>query len=143
MVERGGIRNRQRYKQEIDHTGWNKILPRKITPSDIDIVFDDKLTNTIVFCDLKFSPDGSACLWRDVQYGQRLLYQRLVLTHPYVKRYSVLLTHSVEDCERDIDSVRDVLWFQVMELGLQTGPRIYPAEVGHLWPEWIMKIFKV
>lgn len=47
----GSIRNLERYKQLYEHSKWYGLLPRGITPSDIDVVFDFKLRARMLFCE--------------------------------------------------------------------------------------------
>lgn len=52
-MSNGQILSEQAYAQGkmLDHSGWFGVLPRGITPSDIDMVFDGK--RSTLFCELK------------------------------------------------------------------------------------------
>lgn len=68
MVERGAIRNVERYKQLIDFSGL--IFERKITPTDIDLFLDFNGTEAILG---EFKLQG-----KSLPYGQRRALNELL-----------------------------------------------------------------
>ena len=105
---RGSIRHKARYFQGFDHSGWNRILPRKITPSDIDVVFDDHLHSRTLLCEFTCS----ATLWTEKPFGQRTTYMQLLRTSNYANA-AVLCRHNVP-AENEIRTWEDVVSFHVM-----------------------------
>ena len=105
-IKPGAIHSLEAYAQGkmLDHSGWYGILPRGITPSDIDTVFDNK--GDILFCELsRHHP-----IWSDLSRGQLMLYFNAI--GPVSKHFAVLLKHSVDG--RQIDTMKDVDSFHVM-----------------------------
>jgi len=135
---RGAIRNRERYFQGYDHSAWSKVLPRNITPSDIDVVFDNARNARVMFCEFS----SQARVWRDKPQGQRLLYQQLLSTNNYANA-SVICYHNTPSA-KDIDTLSGVLSFHVMRK--KRGEVIYlPAEdkayAGDLWPDFVLSFY--
>lgn len=97
----------------VDSSGWNGLLERKITPSDIDLpeiplCFDNN--GAIIFVDLSNCYDR----WDSHRTlrGQRWLYESLIKHGPHC---AVLCKHGVvPEMDRKIDSLRDVESFHVM-----------------------------
>jgi len=46
-------------------------VPRNITPSDVDVVFDDKEHGRTLLVEFKYG----SCVFRDLDIGQKLVYQ--------------------------------------------------------------------
>lgn len=111
MSERGRIRNSEAYARGkmLDHSGWQKgdnKLPRNITPSDIDMVFDN--SGDVLFCEVS----SSRVEWKDLDIGQRKTYQNSIRG---TDNFAVLCTHAVPlDAGRQINSRQDIQQFQVM-----------------------------
>ncbi len=106
---RGAVYNKPAYllSKNLDHSGWGTLLPRKITPSDVDCVFDNYMAAILV------ELNSHLTQWVDLDTGQTWTYQGLI--HKHMKRVAVLATHSVRPEVKDfIDTVQDVESFQVM-----------------------------
>lgn len=101
----------------LDHSGWHGILPRGITPSDIDVVFDNY--GDILFCELS----SKHATWPAVSRGQLFTYFNAI--GPVSRHFAVLLKHSVAG--RQIDSFKDIDSFQVM-LRKDSEALFWPAE---------------
>lgn len=116
MSERGGIRNEDAYARGkmLDHSGWQKgeiRLPRLITPSDVDMVFDND--TWLLLCEVS----SEYASWRDLQArakGQIRMYQALI---GQTANCAVLCKHSVPlipyrpiDTRNDIDKFEVMLW---------------------------------
>lgn len=107
---RGAIYNLDAYEQGkmLDSSSWNGFLPRMITPSDIDHVFDN--SGRMLF--VEFSKDYLKRTWGDVKKGQRLIYERLVMDGNG-KHVAVLCYHNVPN-GRQVDTRTDIEHFQAM-----------------------------
>lgn len=49
MERRGEVRHPARFAQQVEHRGWCDVLPRNISPSDIDVVFDNMMRARTLF----------------------------------------------------------------------------------------------
>lgn len=114
--QRGNILVEQAYAQGkmLEHGGWNGLLPRHITPSDADFIFDNR--GNVIFCELS----SSCSRWRELSIGQLLLYKSLCYEPTQHHHLSILLSHSVPS-SRKIDTRRDIETFQIM---LQVGSTV-------------------
>lgn len=138
---RGSIRDRAAYIREkmIDHSGWNGVLPRAITPSDIDAVLDND--GAILFIEMS----GATSDWNEYPDGQHRLYRNLV-RNGGGRQLSVLCKHTTEP-GKDIDTLRNVTEFTVIYRseddvmavdGLQ-----YRTYVGNsAWREFVVQFFR-
>ena len=106
--QRGWIFAEDAYAQGkmLNHGGWNGVLPRRITPSDIDIVFDN--VGQIIFGELS----RSRSCWQQTAPGQRLVYENLIKTGAHC---ACLCRHSVPasiqiDTRCDIDTFQIMIW---------------------------------
>jgi hypothetical protein len=132
MVTRGAVRNEALYRQGYDHSAWGDILPRRITPSDIDVVFDNLERARVLFCEFT----RNEC-WADKPFGQRTLYMQLLRTNNY-QNACVLCHHCVDG--RDIDSLTDVQSFHVMRCN--NGEIEYMEVIdGCLWGEFVKAFY--
>lgn len=107
MLMRGGIHSEEAYAlgKMLDHSAWSD-LPRKITPSDLDMAFDND--GKIIFGELS----SSECEWQRLSRGQRLLYENAIKNSPHC---AVLCKHAVSLADgRPIDTRGDITSFQVM-----------------------------
>lgn len=134
ILNRGAVRNQETYRQGYDHTEW-QFLPRKITPSDIDVVFDNQLRARHLFCEYT-----RLRLWDEKPWGQKLLYQQLLNTNNYGNA-CVLCCHNVPP-SRDIRSMSDVLSFHVMRNFCQRVECL-PIYDGDLWPEFVKAFYGI
>ena len=102
----GAIYNEQAYAQGkmLDHSGWHGKLPRGVTPSDIDAVWDNN--GDFIFAELS----SSKSTWNDLSRGQVLAYSNLI---QHTIDVAVLFTHSVPR-DRLINTYSDCASFQVM-----------------------------
>jgi len=103
MERRGEVKHRARFAQQVEHNGWCDILPRNITPSDIDVVFDNMLMTRMLFCEFS----SAVSLWGCKSGGQRYLYQQLLKTNNY-RNGCVLCRHNVS-VERNVNSLNDAV----------------------------------
>jgi hypothetical protein len=105
----GDIRSVQAYQQGkmLQNGGWHGILPRNITPSDIDLVFDDRNHGRIMFCEVSRKSHWSEC-----DYGQRTLYEALVRLGAR-RVFCALLTHNVSPV-KNIDTTKDIVSYNLM-----------------------------
>jgi hypothetical protein len=138
MERRGEVRHPARFAQQVVHAGWNGVLPRKITPSDIDVVFDNKLLARTLFCEFSCV----AALWRDKEYGQQCLYQQLLKTNNY-RNGSVLCYHRIP-VEKNVNSFTDVISFHVMRANrgfvyfLPSETETFP---GTIWVDFVKSFY--
>lgn len=97
---RGAIYFEQAYAQGkmLQSAGWTEILPRNITPSDVDLFFDNR--GEIILCEFT----SSLFHWKEASVGQRIGYWNLIRG---TTRIAILCKHSVPRT-RQIDTVRDV-----------------------------------
>jgi hypothetical protein len=108
-MTRGAIYNEQAYAQGkmLDHVSWNGILPRCITPSDIDMAFDNN--GWILSCELS----SKSTDWGQLSKGQLLFYKAFTAKS---RTMAALLKHNVPK-DRKIDTLADIESFQVMLAG--------------------------
>jgi len=138
MERRGEVRYRDRFSQQIEHNGWCDVLPRSITPSDIDVVFDNMRLARTLFCEFS----SAVSVWGGKQNGQRYLYQQLLKTNNY-KNGCVLCRHNVP-VERNVNSFNDVVSFHLMRAN---AGRVYymPSEEepfpGTLWVDFVKAFY--
>lgn len=132
MDNRGAVRSREAYRQGYDHTEW-QFLPNRITPSDIDVVFDNQLRARQLFCE--YSRVRS---WDEKPFGQRLVYMQLLNTNNYGNA-CVLCCHRVPASD-DIRSLSDVVSFHVMRNHCKTI-EFLPIYDGSLWPEFVKSFY--
>lgn len=134
---RGSIRTHAAYAQGkmLDHSRWSGVLPRLITPSDIDIVFDDARNCRVCFCELS----RSSSTWIGISTGQRRLYSRLVASG-HGKVFAVLLKHCTP-VSNDIDTYSGVESFQVMRFAALLGTATSDVLPGSEWPTWVSKFY--
>lgn len=138
MERRGEVRHRARFAQQIEHDGWFGALPRKISPSDIDVVFDNMLMARTLFCEFS----SAVSVWSGKEIGQQYLYQQLLKTNNY-KNGSVLCRHNIP-VERNVNSLNDVVSFHVMRA--KAGVVYFmPSETepfpGTLWVDFVKSFY--
>ena len=129
--QRGWIFAEDAYAQGkmLDHTGWRSLLPRRITPSDIDVAFDNNAQ--VIFTELsRFHSD-----WRALKPGQRMLYENVIKGGAHC---ACLVKHSVPDAVQ-INTRSDVETFHVMiwDYGLVYSS-IFP---GKHWAKFVLDWF--
>ena len=139
MERRGVVKHRARFAQQIEHIGWDGVLPKKITPSDIDVVFDNMRLARVLFCE--FSSVVST--WGGKKAGQRYLYQQLLRTNNY-KNGCALCRHDVP-VERNVNSFNDVVSFHVMRVSSKGLVYFMPSETepfpGTLWVDFVKSFY--
>jgi hypothetical protein len=100
MISKGAIYAEQAYAQGkmLDHSEWFSILPRGITPSDIDMVLDNR--GRMIFVELTTKYE----MFEDLSTGQRILHEGLAKCGKHV---SVLGWHDVPS-SRQINTFSDI-----------------------------------
>lgn len=136
--QRGSVRHTARYRQGYDHSGWASILPRRITPSDIDVVFDNAFHGRQLFCEFT----SRDIYWPEKPFGQRVVYEQL-LKSGSPSSACVLCSHDVPS-DSLIDTSRHVDSFQVMRVS--EGRVVYtPGErltfSGSLWVDFVKSFY--
>lgn len=108
-MDRGAIFAPEAYARGkmLDHSGWAGILPRKITPSDVDAVIDSNGRQ------LLWELSSRSPAWADLKFGQRYLYENLVKSGKG-RIVAACVHHRQPDEGQPIDTVEDVLAFQGM-----------------------------
>lgn len=135
MTDRGDIYCEQAYAQGkmLDNSSWD--LPRHITPSDIDMVFDDARLGRLLFVEL-----SSCCItWDTVSIGQRKLYSQLV-ANGCNKVFAVLAKHDVPTTSR-INTRNDITHFQVMYFAALFGHATSQVYPGGIWPRFVDEFY--
>ena len=113
----------------LNHESW--LLPRGITPSDIDAVFDDGLHGRTLFVELT----KSTSTWSAVSAGQRRLYWAIV-ARGHGNAIASLCLHAVPS-HLEIDTRNDIVKFQVMYFASLFGCATSPVYEGKLWPRFV------
>jgi hypothetical protein len=103
----------------LNHGDWASILPRSITPSDIDAVFDNNGKLLFVEFSSRFSE------WDRIPAGQRRLYQSLCR----LGARAVLCKHRIPPLGVEINTLHDVEAFQIMRRNEVGG-----VEYSRVWP---------
>lgn len=108
---KGKIYCREAYAQAkmLDHSGWNGVLPRGITPSDIDMVIDNE--GLVLFVEFS-SKTASWHTLKSKSYGQWKLHRNLVWNGRGTQ-FSALC-HLQPEPDKDINSMTDVIEFSLM-----------------------------
>lgn len=121
-VRRGDVFCEAAYAQSkmLCNSSWS--LPRLITPSDIDLVFDNR--GEMMLCELSRHHQW----WSQLNKGQRVLYEELARKGCLC----VLLNHSVPPT-RQIDTRNNINTFAFC---LMDGRDLVasPPQPGHQWP---------
>jgi len=115
----------------LDHSGWYGVLPRGITPSDIDFVFD--ANGRLLLGELK----SKVANWDNVPAGQRRLYQAFAM----LGCVCVVARHETPE-GKQIDTLRDVVAFQVMRKN-EAGNLSIGSVIGGnaAWQEFVLRHF--
>jgi hypothetical protein len=116
----------------LDHSSWSKILPRNITPSDIDAVIDNN--GKILLIELS----SKTSRWEELAYGQRLLYQNMVKAGNG-KIFAALAHHNAPG-DRAIDTAKDIVAFTVM--ACLNGKLGYCHKDGSKWQTVVLDFCK-
>lgn len=130
----GGIQCPDLYARAkmLNNTGWLNKLPRGITPSDIDLVFENKGRTLLV----ELSPTIRD--WKFVAAGQRGVYETQVLQQRGACA-SVIARHETE-YDKYIDTLRDIKDWELMYWDSdRSAPayRVYGPEDG-TWEEFVL-----
>jgi hypothetical protein len=117
----------------MDSSAWRVVLRRKITPSDIDLCFDNN--GAIIFADFSASYTDWNQIGEKLK-GQRWLYESVI---KHNRHCAVLCKHSVTpELGRKINTLSDVDSFQVMvwdnDKRAFVLSRIYP---GRWWQDFV------
>lgn len=123
---RGQIYSLEAYSRAklLNHASWTGILPRNITPSDIDMILE--IDGRILFIELSTSKRE----WAELSTGQYRLYKNLVLNG--TGKHFAILAYIVPQPDEYIDTVRDVKKFQVMYYDKGTVS-VSPVISGDKW----------
>ena len=107
-ISNGAIMHAQAYAQGkmLDSSNWAGVLPRQITPSDIDLIFANR--GWMLFCELSSKHSS----WQDVPAGQRYLYLELAKKPGQV---CALCKHCTPQNE-SIDTMNGVTSFELLFL---------------------------
>jgi len=130
----GSIFSKEAYAlgKMLDHSSWNGRLPRNITPSDIDMTFDNN--GDVLACELSRKHKE----WKDVPLGQRLIYERFVFNGTY-RHIAAICYHTVApDFGRKIDSRDDIKVFQLL---VYSQGDLFVSEMRQDWIEFIEEQF--
>jgi hypothetical protein len=119
----------------LDHSGWIGLLPRGSSPSDIDLIFDDRKHGRVLFVELS----STVHQWNLLQKAQREIHERLV-AGGFGKILSVVCKHSVPH-DRQIDTHADIQRFQIMYFGALLGWATSPVMSGEWWPSFVAEFF--
>jgi len=117
----------------LDHSSWQKgesILPRGVTPSDVDIVWDNRGFAILGELSSQFSE------WRSLDKGQREMYEALITGDRHVA--ALLRHHGAVYNGKKIDSRFDVLTFQIM---FWHGGRVHITKVFNGRERWNRFVF--
>ncbi len=138
MERRGEVKHRARFAQQIEHNGWCDILPRNITPSDIDVVFDNMMLARMLFCEFS----SAVSIWGGKPVGQRYAYQQLLKTNNY-QNGCVLCRHDVP-VGQNVNSLRDVVSFHLMRAN-RGLVYFLPSETepfhGSIWVDFVKSFY--
>lgn len=133
---RGSILAEQAYAlgKMLNHEEWHT-LPRNITPSDIDMVFDNN--GMFLLCELK----QNTADWQQLKknsYGQWLLYSNLVL-NGQGKHLAACVQHVRPEQGKAINTMTDVIAFQVMAChkGRIVYSAVIPTRKGEHWRRFV------
>lgn len=131
---RGGIECPELYVRAkmLDHTDWVDHLPRNITPSDIDMVFDNR--GRIIQIELSPSIDK----WEFLQVGQRELHFSYVRAGKGAIS-AVIARHNTPP-DRYINSYKDVISWTLAYYDQKTKDisfRYFIHEPPITWPAFI------
>lgn len=134
MNERGAIRTEDAYAlgKMLDNSAWAGCLPRSITPSDMDLIFDNG--GHIIFGEMS----STHTEWNSVDRGQLILYENAIKDSPHC---AALCKHSVRPEEnRPIDTHTDVTGFQLMlhDYGFVFTP-VYQG--NQVWQNFVLDWF--
>ena len=114
-----------------DSSGWNGLLRDHITPSDVDLCFDNN--GSIIFIDFSNNCDD----WDELDkklHGQRWFYESVIKHGPHC---AALCKHSISpEMGRKIDTLRDVERFQIMLW--DSKPVLSPVYDGARWQAFVM-----
>lgn len=134
MNGRGSIYAEAAYAQGkmLDHSSWNSILPRLITPSDIDMAIDNR--GEILFIEVSSSTPN----WYEIPKGQRRLYESL-LRNSTGNQAAALVRHSVPK-DRQINTRTDIDEFSIMANVSPRTPKTSDIFHGNeRWQEFVTK----
>lgn len=113
----------------VNSEAWSDLLPRGITPSDADLIFDSN--GKILMTELSRTKRR----WRDIARGQFILYQNFIMAGRG-DIVAALAKHSVHG--RAICSVSDIDSFQVMFLHQgMSSPALTSVIDGDRWKEFV------
>lgn len=118
----------------LDHSGWCEVLPRGITPSDIDFVMDNN--GRVLLGEL----NSRSCEWSLLPFGQRKVYESLVGAGAG-NIVAVCCQHAIPSEGEKINTVTDVLRFQWLYLNREGY--VVPSRVcdGSLWVRFVYNWF--
>lgn len=133
----------------LDSRSWFGLLPRNITPSDIDLIGYTDMgfveTNNIAIDNngtillVEFSTKSAA--WDKLPKGQFLLYRNLVCAGH--GRQIAALAHIEPKPDQPIDTLHDVREFSVMRYDEEAGYKTSPVYQGKHWKTAVTNLIGV
>lgn len=115
----------------LNNSGWYGVLPRNITPSDIDMVIDNN--GDCLFCEISRHNNE----WTQLGPGQLWLYKNMI---DFSRSIAVLWKHSVPQDEQ-IDTFTMCDSFQVMYGGQGEGFHLTKQFKGGRWVDFVKAWF--
>lgn len=138
-MRRGAVNHEQAYAQGkmLDHSGWSNLLPRHITPSDIDAVFANGREMLLI------ELSSSAREWAEISKGQLRLYQDIVLASE--GRLWAVLCHHKTPSNQKILTDTDIVSFQVMVRNRETlkphSSSVVAVGPENEWKQFVLRYF--
>lgn len=123
--QRGAIHSPEAYARckMLNHTAWAELLPRRITPSDGDMILANN--NRILFIELSSQTDD----FGQLSTGQRLLAEAFVQNGN--GRQAAAVAKFVTPPYQQIDTVKDVASFSFLVLNKGKLKRLGPYQGKH------------
>lgn len=133
---RGKIKHLDAYIKAklLDHSGWTEHLPRKISPSDGDMLLDH--LGRILLIELSTKTDS----FNELATGQRILGENFVRNGKGKQAYALAKIVTPED--RAIDTTKDIISFSFLIYDKGQLKRLGPYDGRH-WTEAVKSWLQV
>lgn len=130
----GKILSEEAYAQGkmLDNSEWGDVLPRGITPSDVDLVFDNK--RHLLVCEVSRITNR----WEEIATGQREMYSSIVLRD---RAMAAIVKHSIP-VDRQIKTASDIESFSVMFKTQYGGISFTETFPGTGWVGFVKKFYR-